>query len=135
MIDPANVQEVGASEVLARYVLQSSHVRRSNQSVKPDAFVPHPHKDLSVTRHLRATEDELWSVGQAIAVARGITLYGRGDISASHCMAQRLSVKAAPIEKNPNHANVSDWPADKASQKMIAQELAATASFVPAQRR
>lgn len=51
MIDPANVPEVGPDEALARFVLHGSHIRRSNQTVKPDAFIPHPYRDLSVTRH------------------------------------------------------------------------------------
>jgi len=130
MMDPTNVPDVGTDETLARYVLQSSHVRRSNQTVKPDAFIPHPHRDLSVTRHLAATEDELWSVGEAVAMVIGKALYGRGDVVTSAYTGQKLVVKAAPIKDNPNHANVSGWPADKPVQKMIAQEIAAAATFV-----
>ena len=63
MIDPAHVPDVAAEELLARYVLQGSHVRNSNQTVKPDAFIPHPYSDLSVTRHLQATADEIWAAG------------------------------------------------------------------------
>jgi hypothetical protein len=31
---------------------------------------------------------------------------------------------------NPNHADVSSWPADKPAQKIIALEIAAAAVFV-----
>jgi hypothetical protein len=48
----------------------------------------------------------------------------------SVCLAQTLAVDAAPTETNPNHANVFGWPADKPAQKIIALEIAATASFV-----
>lgn len=130
MIDADNVPEVAADEALARYVMHSSHVRRSNHTVKPDAFMPHPHRDLSVTRHLAATEDELWSLGEQVAAATAKTLYGRGDIRALVCLAQKLVVNAAPTESNPNHADVSGWPADKPAQKIIALEIAATAVFV-----
>ena len=130
MIDPINVPQVGSEETVARYVLQSSHIRRSNQTVKPDAFIPHPHRDLSVTRHLLATEDELWAVGRDVAAASGKVLYGRGDIPVSICLAQQLAVRAAPTNSNPNHANVSGWPADKPAQKVVAQEIAAAAIFV-----
>jgi hypothetical protein len=130
MIDSANVPEVAAEESLARYVLQSSHVRRSNKTVKPDAFMPHPHVDLSVTRHRMATEAELWSVGVGVATVTGKILYGRGDIQAHVCLVQKLSVRADPVEGNPNHASVTSWPADKPLQKAIAQEVAATARFV-----
>ena len=130
MIDPENAPEVAADEALARYVMQSSHVRRSNQTLKPDAFIPHPHRDLSVTRHLAATEDQLWFFGEQVAMSTGKTLYGRGDIRAAVCLAQKLVVKSAPTESNPNHADVSGWPADKPAQKIIAREIAATAVFV-----
>ncbi len=130
MIDPANVPQVTINETLARYVLQSSHIRRSNQTVKPDAFIPHPHQDLSVTRHMQASEEELWGVGEAIARERDKTLYGRADISAAQCMAQHLKVAAKPIPANPNHAEVFDWPADKPAQKIIALEIAAKAAFI-----
>jgi hypothetical protein len=131
MIDPANVPEVATDEMLARYVLHSSHVRRSNQTVKQDAFVPHPYPNLSVTRHLSATESELWTVGENVAVACGKTLYGRGDVSTTVCLTQKLTVKASPTPDNPNHADVSAWPADKPAQKIIALEIAAVAKFVP----
>lgn len=130
MIDPANVTEVTSDEVLARFVAQSSHIRRSNRSIKSDAFIPHPYPDLSVTRHLSAVEAELWTVGEQVAATSGKTLYGRGDFQVSACLAQRLVVKAAPVANNPNHANVLGWPADKPAQKIVALEIAAAAKFV-----
>lgn len=130
MIDPTNVPPVADQEILARYVLHSSHIRPTNRTIKPDAFVPHPYEDLSVTRHLLATEAQLWSVGDNIAATMGKTLYGRGDVRASVCLAQQLAVRAAPIANNPNHTNVSGWPAGKPAQKIIAQEIAASAVFV-----
>jgi hypothetical protein len=126
MIDPAvGVPEVGADEKLARYILQSSHVRRSSHTVKPDAFVPHPYRALSVTRHRMATEVELWNVGAEVAREVEKTLYGRADIRALSCLSQRLRVDPDPTDSNPNHANVCEWPADKPAQKIIAMELAA----------
>lgn len=129
MIDPSQVPAVGDEEIVARYVLQSSHVRRSDRSLKPDAFMPHPHADLSVTRHYRATEDELWLVGESVALKRGRTLYGRGDFAAASCRAVGLGVEAAPLPDNPNHANVLGWPVEKPLQKIMAQQIAAVATF------
>jgi hypothetical protein len=130
MIDPNNVPDVAAEEILARYILQSSHVRRSNSTVKPDAFIPPANLLLSVTRHLQATENELWSIGDDVAHQTGRTLYGRADLRAELFAKQFLVVGKAPVLGNPNHANVSNWPADKAAQKIIAQELAAAAALV-----
>ena len=53
-------------EMLARYILFSKHIR-ADRTIKPDAFVPHPRAELSVTRHLMTADDELWSVGHDIA--------------------------------------------------------------------
>jgi hypothetical protein len=41
MIDSANIPPVGKDELVARFVLQRSHVR-NDQTVKPDAFMPPP---------------------------------------------------------------------------------------------
>src|SRR5688500_2945448 len=124
MIDPAHGPDIGSDEVLARYVLQSSHIR-SNQTVKPNAFVPHPYEDLSVTRHLMATEDEIWSAGETVAMQTEKTLYGRADVIASEYLARRLILRPDALPENPNHANVSGWPAEKPMQKIVALEIAA----------
>ncbi len=79
MIDPADVPPVDGDKLLARFVLQRSHVR-ADQTVKPDAFIPHPHHELSVTRHRSATPAEIWMAGQAVADVRAKTLYGRADV-------------------------------------------------------
>lgn len=82
-----------------------------------------------------ATEGELWGAGQHVAELRGKTLYGRADFSGSACVGLRLNVAAAPLDDNPNHANVRGWPAEKPLQKIIAQQVAAAATFVEAPPR
>jgi hypothetical protein len=129
MIDPANVRAVTEDETVARYVLSSRHVR-ADRTLKPDAFIPHPYVDSSVTRHRLATEDELWSVGDEIARERERTLYGRGDVVVSNLSIHSLTIKADPIPRNPNHAGISGWPLEKSAQKNIAQQVAAAAIFV-----
>jgi hypothetical protein len=129
VIDPSNVPAVGPDETLARYVLHSKYVR-SDHTVTQNAFIPHPWPDLSVTRHLRATEDEIWTVGESVATQLNKTLYGRADFVAVVCLSKNLAVNPDPIPENPNHANISAWPTEKHTQKIIALEIAATASFV-----
>jgi len=130
MIDPANVPEVMAEELLARFIYQSSHIRASDGTAKPNAFMPPANLRFSVTRHLHATEAEIWSVGIAVGQQRNATLYGRADVLASKCSGHQLVVRPDPILGNPNHANVIGWPTNKPAQKIIAQELAAAASLV-----
>lgn len=129
MMDPEKIPPVASEEILARYVVFQSHFRRSNKTVRPEAFVPFPHTEMSVTRHLLAMESELWRIGRDVAEARGRTLYGRADFSAETCRSIRLVVDPAPLDTNPNHANVREWPAEKEQQKMIAIELARVAHF------
>ncbi len=117
---------VSSSEVLARFVLQSSHFR-ADGTLKPDPFVPHPYEELSVTRHLGITVEEVWARGRAVAAACRKTLYGRADVIAGEFLKQRLTVIAAPTADDANHANVGDWPKEKPAQKLIAQEIAAAA--------
>ena len=62
MIDPAHVPPVDPQEMLARYVLYGRYVRSSDQTVRPEAFIPHPHVDLSVTRHRQASEAETTTI-------------------------------------------------------------------------
>lgn len=129
MIDPENVPEVDDSEVVARYATQSSHFR-ANGTARSDLFFPHPHQELSVTRHLLATEEEIWRVGQSVADAQKKKLYGRADVEAIAFVEQDLSFRKDPLPTNPNHANVVGWAGDKPSQKTKAQLIAAKSNFI-----
>lgn len=119
---------VADDELLARFVLVNKWVR-SDQTVRQDAFIPHPHVDLSVTRHIGLSEQELWHLGQSVANKRALPLYGRADIQA--LVVKRQSLRIEPTPEPKNHANITGWPSDKSAQKSIAQEIAAAARFVP----
>jgi len=121
--------DIRDDEWLARYILYQKQIRRDgSDSIRPEAFIPHPRSELSVTRHLGLDESRIWKIGFDVACQRGRTLYGRADVIAANFTKHRLSVDADPIldpiPSNPNHANVSNWPADKSAQKMIAIEIA-----------
>ncbi len=126
--------EVEANELLARFVTSSGWVRSKTQTVKQDAFIPYPYPDLSVTRHKNLALADLWRLGREIAAARPANLYGRADVAAGDVRRQKLQVEPRPVPENLNHATITDWPADKPSQKIIAQELAAVAKYVPLPR-
>lgn len=93
--------------------------------------MPHPRVETSVTRHLSATEQELWAEGARVATLRKRTLYGRADVFASACIAEGLEAVSAPIAENPNHSNIVGWPADKPLQKIKAIQLAAKSQYLP----
>jgi len=132
VLDPGAIPSVDPAEVLARYVLFSGHFRTSDNSVKPNAFIPHPYADLSLTRHVAATDAELWAEGQRIAVERTATLYGRADVPANAFTTQGLRTVPDPLPENPNHAVVNEWPKDKPAQKLMAIQIASKATYLSA---
>lgn len=132
MLDPLNIPEVQPQELLARYIFSKSHFSNFAQRVKAGAFLPPPNLEFSVTRHLNATETELWDCGHGIAEKTERTLYGRADALAANYQNQMLRTESDPQPENPNHAIVVGWPQnDKPAQKLIAQEIAAVAKYVP----
>jgi hypothetical protein len=128
MTEPTSLPPVSDEELLARFILRRNQIR-SDQTVKPDAFIPYPWPDLSVTRYLDLSPAELWTIGKEIADERPATLYGRADVLARIFRKQSLSL--TPTHTQKNHVNVGGWPSDKPAQKNIAQEIAAEALFVP----
>jgi len=124
---------VELSETLARFVLYSNRVR-ADGTLKPDLFIPHPYPDLSVTRHIGLSGPSIWQIGRMIAQSGRKPLYGRGDLEASAFVDHKLIVVAdnPPDPANPNHANIRGWPGEKASQKILAQQISALATYTPA---
>jgi len=127
MLDPENIPPVEKTELLARYVMQNGHFR-SDHTVKPNLFIPHPYQELSVNRHRGATEAEIWQAGVNVATQQQRTLYGRSDILTSDCLVDSLRVTAQPFPDSPNHADIEGWPTAKEDQKAIALKLAASAT-------
>lgn len=135
MFDPANVPAVSNDELLTRFIIASSHFRPANNTVKPDAFIPHPRSELSLTRLLEATDDEIWMEGERVATIRSKTLYGRADVTVEAFQVVELCVIAKPIHDNPNHADAINWPAEKSAQKMKALEIAARSTYLKKQNK
>jgi hypothetical protein len=126
---PAHVSD---GETLARFVMSERWVRE-NGSVRPDAFVPPPDLNLSVTRHHNLSTEQLWERGASVAVERTKTLLGRADVLAAAVRrTSPLDVVAARLDRNPAHAHIVGWPTDKPAQKMLAQVLAASATYAAA---
>jgi hypothetical protein len=76
--------------------------------------------EISVTRHIGLSENEIWDAGKIVAAQIEKPLLGRADAKTKLFQKNNLSVKAAPVKGNRNHANVIGWPRDKQSQKEIA---------------
>lgn len=130
MLDPANVPDVERSETLSRFVVSRRHIRSSNDTVKADAFIPHPYEELSVNRDRDSSDEETWNAGFVVAQKLGRTLHGRADALAATFQSQQLATVAAPIPGNPNHVNVCSWPPGKPEQILKAKEIAEKAKLI-----
>lgn len=126
MINPGDIPPVADNELLARFIMNSNETR-ADGTVKPKLFLPYSRVDLSVNRHREASIDETWTIGANIAIERDKTLYGRADIRASSCRIESLDVVQKPIfPNNPNHADITGYPAKKEDQMSLAGKLAAS---------
>lgn len=122
--------EVHNKEQLARFVLYKRWVRQEG-TIKPDAFMPPPDLNLSVTRHAALSHEQLWARGRSVAEFREKTLYGRADVSVNSVRSTKLDAIRHPVDGNPEHAHIVGWPTDKPARKSMAQQLAALAQYMP----
>ena len=111
---------VEPSEILAHYLFRSEI--RSDNSLKPDAVMPHPYEDLSVTRHKNLTEEQIWECAKIVAGKQGRRLFGRTDFLANN-LPKPLVVK--PDEPPCNHAGIFGWPSERSDQMAKALMFAA----------
>jgi hypothetical protein len=116
-------ERVEGHETVSRFILQDSWIRE-NGTVRGNAFHPHPKRlDLSVTRTDTLADEEIWAVGRQVANSIPKTLHGRVDVRVSIFDGKKLRTIAVPVEGNPNHADVVDWPTEVCAYKMLAKEL------------
>jgi hypothetical protein len=111
-------------------LLDRGHFSVVNRKVKPKAFEPPPELELSVFRPVGLDEDSIWSWGEThVARPRGKTLRGRASVRVVEITSLHLEVVA---DNEPcRHAYITRWPGDKGAQMVLAQQLAAIATFSP----
>jgi hypothetical protein len=123
-----NSKIIEDSEKLSRFILFSRWYRKESKNVNPEAFMPYK-LELSVTRTKDLSDHGLMEIEKIIAKNRSATLYGNAIIKAVEVSTINLDAIPAPVEENPNHANVIGWPNEKSSQKMLAIEFASKAEL------
>jgi len=130
--------EVAEEETLARFVLVSKYRSQPEPGrwrVKPPAFIPDPHDDLSVSRVGGLPDSELETYGRPVAETQGKPLYGAALVNAALVRSLNLEIEAD--EGPPRHANILRWPQEtdpkeqKARRQLIATELADAARYLP----
>lgn len=123
-----NSATVATSEVITRFVMSSSHYRKSDGTVKHQAFLPelHPQNNIletSVFRISRLTEAEIWDLGVK-EVSRGKRAFHcRADLEVQE-IEQVWPLSVIPEKTtHPLHAIIINWPPSKDEQKLLALQL------------
>lgn len=113
-------------ETLARFVLEWSKVRRSDNTVKYSAFVPAKDNVLSTYRTDDLTILEVFSLGKEyVGNPQGKDVIGSATIRADEFM--RLGLRLRPTkDPHPRHVDVEGW-GESAENRSKAQLLAGLA--------
>lgn len=118
-------------DMLARFLLQKSHFKRTENRATPEAFMPPPDLKLSVYVVTDLPDTAAWDLGRDVLNQHPQPrLYGKADINVGAVHTQQL--KAFRDDDPPRHVNVVGWPSysdGKDLLKSIAQELARSASL------
>ena len=118
---------------LTRFIFSERHYSVESNRVKHGAFLPlinHETSTLevSVFQILGLSDEQIWSIGDTeVAQPSKRTLRARGDLTMATIDRNQLRIAAdAPPSR---HSNIIGWPEEKSKQKLIAIELANTASL------
>lgn len=122
---------VGVEESLGRYLPEDSYFSRTQNAVRPKAFMPPTDLKLSVFRIDGLNLEDIWVIGQKHVIdnmPKPKILYGIADIKVFKVQEKELSVDP---DNNPiRHANIVGWPENIAGRQSIAQELAAESTLI-----
>ena len=125
----------GINPWYARFIRDSGCIRKSDHSVKPQAFFDkRPPHNTSVNKHSQFKLDIHWDVGQAIDPTR--VLIGAADISKAQIGSVKMDVVDTDNPGDPKfHAEIRGWDMrdddeGKHARREKARELADLAVFV-----
>ncbi len=124
---------VDPSERLSRFILTKRYMKSAQKRVTPQAFMPsNKNGETSVYRTEQCTDAAIWEIGNGYVTALRLDskpVIGRGDLITQDVIKHSLRVIASP-DSHPRHANIVDWPVEKAPRLMLATELALRATLV-----
>jgi len=122
--------DVASTDRISRFLFTRRWFAPTTGRVKPEAFTPHPHVDLSVSCTEGLAKNPVWQLGREKAErhTNKPTLHGRADLMAHVIRNQRLEI--VRDDKPLYHANVVGWDGEKAAQISKAQQIAAESKLV-----
>lgn len=120
---------VADEERLSRFLFSSKWFAATTGRVKPEAFLPHPRIELSVSCTESLKESTIWEIGQSTAAAHSQkpNLHGRADVCARVFRSQGLEIRRD--DQPMYHANITGWQEDRSAQISKAQQIAAEAKL------
>jgi hypothetical protein len=116
-------------ERLSRYIVERSHIRPSNQTVKYNAFMPPSHGRLSVFQTTGLVESDVWQLGhEYVAPARRKPILARADLNSLTVYEEDLTVVATPTT-HPRHTDITGWDMSTRT-RLQATKLAAASRLI-----
>lgn len=91
--------------------------------------MPASNGEASSYRTSGLTELDIWLIGtEYVAKPRNKLLRARGDTTAATITSLGLEVTPAP-QPHPRHTNITNWPHEDSEKKLVAIELANSATL------
>jgi hypothetical protein len=113
-------------EPLARYLFSRSHYSPKYGKVKPGAFLPRDGATSVFNVAGLSSVEEIWEIATEFVGRRGNrNLHGHAEIDSGAVLEAGLSLEVD--NDPPRHANIVDWPEEKAERKARALKLASAA--------
>src|SRR5213594_884773 len=124
-------RSVSPSERISRFILDKRYIKKG--LVSSAAFMPSPKtKDISVYRIAGCSERRIWLIGDLFVARKRKDnrnrILARADVESGLVFQQGLKIVAS-LSPHPRHADVTNWPDDRAQQKDKAVTLAQGASL------
>ena len=131
-------RKVSTDERISRFILSRHWIKRENGAVAPAAFMPSSKTgDTSVYRTTGCSERRVWLLGELFVERKRADrrkILARADVSSDLVFREGLHIRPR-LRPHPRHAEIMNWPDEKARQKYKSLAIAQAASLsVKAQR-
>jgi len=114
---------VSPDERISRYIFDKRYMRGG---VSPAAYMPPRSGGTSVYRTSGCTEKRIWLLGLLFVERKrrdNVKILGRADLNSRIVFGEDLNIRPS-FRPHPRHADLTNWPDDKAQQKDKAIALA-----------
>lgn len=119
---------VSRDERISRYIVNKQHMKGG---ISPAAFMPARDGSTSVYRTSGCAEKRIWQLGFIFVERKRrdrVKIVGRADVNSQIVYDEDLRIQPS-LRPHPRHADLVNWPDDKAQQKDKALALAQACSL------